>query len=471
MKITILNFIIRIISTILVLLFFLNISFAQHHANFICKNFPDQKVFLKLIKGGTLVLADSSYLKNEMLQFEFKSDAPMGLYLIKLNDSLYFDFLYHKQNIAIQLNGGVLPENIDVLKSDENKIYYQYLVYDYHYNQKSDVIYHSGNSLYSGNRMANAAKLDSLKSELRILEDNKKEFVNNLILAHPEKIITKIIKALQWPDYRQYAKLHPDSIISEFDFYKIHFFDNVNFNDTILINTPILFDITYAYLKEFVDTPSIKNYCAAVDFILQKASANKQVKQYLVNLFISSFRTSKGLEKVSAHIMNKYILPSQIKDDSLRNKLINEIIFKKELLPGDSAPDIVLPTTNHNLLRLYDVDAKAILVVFWSPDCDHCVQSLPALKKVYKKFSNKGLKIFMVSIDLDYKFWVHAIQDLEITDWIHVSDNKGMENPYIYIYHLNRTPAFYLLNENKIIFSIPTKVKEISKDLQTLLGK
>lgn len=460
----------KLILILFLFFYFLNKSAAQYQLTFFCKGFPNQQVHLKLIHGGTLKQVDSAYLKNEMLQFNLKHTNPIGLYLMKLNDSLYFDFLFHHQNIKIQLNGSVLPVNVEVLASDENKVYFEYLKYDYLYSVKSDSLFALGDKLYMANRIANTEKLDSIKQQLHALEKSKREFVENLAKKHPDKSIIKIIKAIQLPDYKQYVELNPGKYISEQDFYKDHFFDNINFSDTVLINTSILFDITYAYLKDILDTHTVNQYCDAVDFILQKAGDNV-VKQYLVNLLISSFRSNKGLEDVAGYIINKYLLPPQIKDDSLRNKILKETVLKNELLPNDTAPNIILPTTNGSLLHLHNIKAKAILVVFWTPDCDHCVASIPDLKKIYKKYHQKGLEIFMVSLDLDYKFWMHAIQDLEITKWIHVSDNKGLENPFIYIYHLKQTPTYFVLNENKIIFSIPQKIREINKDLQTLLGK
>lgn len=66
--------------------------------------------------------------------------------------------------------------------------------------------------------------------------------------------------------------------------------------------------------------------------------------------------------------------------------------------PGDEATAFTLPDLNGkevNLLKDF-AKSKAIILVFSTTWCHFCVQEIPTLKAVYKKYKNKGVSIISV---------------------------------------------------------------------------
>ena len=69
-------------------------------------------------------------------------------------------------------------------------------------------------------------------------------------------------------------------------------------------------------------------------------------------------------------------------------------------LSGGS-PDFLLPAVDGSMVRLSDYSGKVILVDFWATWCPPCVEMLPVLSKLHRKFSDKGLVVLGISLDRD----------------------------------------------------------------------
>ena len=67
---------------------------------------------------------------------------------------------------------------------------------------------------------------------------------------------------------------------------------------------------------------------------------------------------------------------------------------------GKKAPDFSMDDTEGKTLKLADfVGKKVVWLNFWGLRCGPCVRELPALQKIYEKYSPKGLVIIGVNTD------------------------------------------------------------------------
>lgn len=70
------------------------------------------------------------------------------------------------------------------------------------------------------------------------------------------------------------------------------------------------------------------------------------------------------------------------------------------LYPGDSPPEIALPTLNgESTLKLSELKGKVVLVNFWASWCGACVSELPSMERLYSRLKDKGLVILAIGID------------------------------------------------------------------------
>ena len=63
------------------------------------------------------------------------------------------------------------------------------------------------------------------------------------------------------------------------------------------------------------------------------------------------------------------------------------------------APDFTLPAVDGSMVSMSDYSGKVVLVDFWATWCPPCLEMIPILSKLHKKYSDKGLVILGVSLD------------------------------------------------------------------------
>jgi len=69
---------------------------------------------------------------------------------------------------------------------------------------------------------------------------------------------------------------------------------------------------------------------------------------------------------------------------------------------GSGAPaasDFSLQDLNGKTVKLSDFKGKPVLIDFWATWCPPCRASIPAVEKLYKTYSSKGLVVLGVSLD------------------------------------------------------------------------
>lgn len=76
------------------------------------------------------------------------------------------------------------------------------------------------------------------------------------------------------------------------------------------------------------------------------------------------------------------------------------LLFTSITFANEKASDFTLPNLKGENYQLSDNFTKGpILMNFWATWCLPCKAEMNAYKKIYKKYSNKGLQIVSISID------------------------------------------------------------------------
>jgi peroxiredoxin len=72
------------------------------------------------------------------------------------------------------------------------------------------------------------------------------------------------------------------------------------------------------------------------------------------------------------------------------------------LTPGQAAPVFVLADMKGNTVRVpEDIKGKVAVIRFWSDSCKFCVEEMPKMEKVYKKYEEKGMVILAINVGQD----------------------------------------------------------------------
>ena len=118
------------------------------------------------------------------------------------------------------------------------------------------------------------------------------------------------------------------------------------------------------------------------------------------------------------------------------------------------APNITVFKQDSTPISLHDVKAKYTILLIWAPDCGHCKQSMPSIKKFYEEYKSKGVEIFAVCSKTgpDEKTCWEGVSQLGMGGWINTSDPQH-KSKFRLVYDVKTTPQVYFLDENKKILT------------------
>lgn len=235
-----------------------------------------------------------------------------------------------------------------------------------------------------------------------------------------------------------------------------HYFGSYTFDDGRLLHTPIYLDVENYFLKilpQNAETIGSK----AIDF-LQRFQDTESFEYYLSLLMNMFDRTMYNMAagQVFVKLYDTYC------DGKSFTTLPNDLIKyyqrtadrKRKLLPGQTVP----------ALKAYDIQNKEhlssnitkdyIILWFWDPDCDDCVEMTPKLHAFYQEFAHDyNVEVFAVAITEDIERWDNFCQEQQLS-WINTCD--GMNTPnydFIDYFDIITTPVIYLLDKNHTIIA------------------
>jgi len=456
--------------SIAVLFFLASFSFSQNSVSYKVTGLKSEKAYLSAIYGSLQTIVDSCTISKGLIEFKNTSALPVGVYRISFEDSLYTDIIINNETIIMSNNVADQLDSIKIISSRENKVYYDYWRMSTYINDSVQMITKIGNAIYEANHHKLTPDLDSMARKAYRLTATLDSFTSQLINANPGLYASKLLKAYITPDWTEYKKTPGAKIYkNKSGFLKEHFFDNIDFSDSTLLNSEVFYVLCNDYLTRFVDPETDSNYIAAVDFILNKALPYQPVYKYILNLFVNTFSDTEW-EETFIHLIDNYVLKNTCGPGEHDKKMSERAAALKRLKPGNKAPEIILNDVNGTSRNLYEINAKVILIMFWSSECEHCEEVIPQIIHIYSVYKPLGLEVFAVSVDTDRKSWTNAVSK-NGSDWINVSDLKGFQSPVIAAYNAYSTPTFYLLDAEKKIISHPYSPKQMSDGLQNAFGK
>ncbi|TKC64092.1 TlpA family protein disulfide reductase [Pedobacter hiemivivus] len=145
---------------------------------------------------------------------------------------------------------------------------------------------------------------------------------------------------------------------------------------------------------------------------------------------------------------------------------------KKQLQPGNMAPDFTLLQANGKPLSLSSTRGKYVLIDFWASWCVPCRKAIPHLKEVYAKYKSKGFEIISLSGDQMDGSWKKALE-IEKMPWLQLVDDfpaKFSPSRVGSMYEVNFLPFYVLLDKTGKILVYSGNEKEVEDKLESLLN-
>ena len=451
---------------------FLFLGLQSQGSNFLyykLKGSKDKQAVLFSIRGSVTKPIDTALRQQSGGYAFFDIDKyPAGMYVVRFNDSIYTELIINNEDIDIEADVNNILMTMQVKRSVENAILFSYWQYAIYIKDSINKLNFKRQKVLKKNRGYENEQSQNLS--LRIYKMNNKlyEYIEKQHELYPKALAPKLLLAYQLPSYQRYLEEKGNRpYADEREFYRIHFFDNIDFSDARLLNTKIIYVSISDYLKNFGTPASTANYKAIIDKVMTLASANEQVYHYCLDLFIRNFDNTIW-EDVFVYLIDKYYRNSYVENPSEAVYYFKKAEAIKKLKPGKKFPDFILPDTSGVLVDLYKIKAKAKIVLFYASDCPHCEEAMPSLKEIYSAYKNLGLEMIGVAVDDDAKLWKNHIRS-DSLPWISVSDLKGMASPVVSRYNIWMTPTIFILDKKNTIVSKPKGTADIHTALIKLL--
>ncbi len=461
----------RILISIIILLISSAYGFStNHYLYYLLNGYKGDKAVLYGVRGSESFAIDTAY-KQSTGAFVFQNidKYPAGMYKIYFNDSLYTEVIFNDEDIVLESDVRNIISNMNVKKSVENSILFDYWNFAVRMRDSITRLSFERDKIEKATYNSNHPKILAINKKIEAFNKDLQYYVINKNKEFPNKFAPKLLKSYMYTDYDSYQKEHPQSKYEDEKlFYFEHFFDNIDFSDSRFVNTKVLFVSISDYMKTFAQPATTKNYTAIIDHVMAKASANKEVYKYCVNLFMKTFENSIW-EDVTAYIIDKYYIPSGYFPPQMSAYYASRSKLIKRLKPGKESPNIILKDNNGNMQNMKSISAKAKIIVFYASDCSHCQEALPKLIEIYNMYKDKGLEGFGIALDDNARKWKSGIKKLHL-NWINLSDLKGLDSPLIQTFNISSTPTIIILNKDNIIMSKPKDMSEVHATLLQLLN-
>lgn len=135
--------------------------------------------------------------------------------------------------------------------------------------------------------------------------------------------------------------------------------------------------------------------------------------------------------------------------------------------PGAMAPDIALPDTSGNIISLYSLRGKYVILVFWASWCTECREQSKKLIQLYNQNAGNTFSVYQVSLDRTRESWANGITG-DKYPWINVSDLKYWHSKAAETYLVKKVPLYFLIDPDGKIIIKSIHVSEIENKLNEI---
>jgi len=434
-----------------------------------------------------------------------------GILGLLLPGQQYFEFVYNNEEIWLETsgsNGGEYTKNLVVKKSVENRVFIPYVN-------------------FITEKKTAAGKLGEERSKLKVDEAEYKKmgdqidainkevlaFQRDLIAKNPNTLVSKIVKMsidVEIPDAPKDADGKIIDSNFQFNYFRAHYWDNVDLLDERLVNNPIFHNkLEYYFSKNMM----IQHWDTVIYNAFQfcdRLNPKSRTFEYCVGWITQNFGKSQqmGMDKVYYHMLDRYYCstnsegkhPSFWVDESKYEELCKDLDVKKAICLGEKVPNLILrDSSDTKWVNLYNLPSEYTILYFWDPECGHCKTITPKLAKLYKeKLKARNVEVYAVgkAIGKDFEAWKKFIREnklefinVAVTDQLYQIaktdpnslvpvPNDPREKPttlaslnYQVTFDIYSTPKVFILDKDKKIIAKSLSMSQIEDLLDNLQNK
>lgn len=463
-------------------------------------NQKDTTVFLIKYVGSQLFYADTAEIKKGVVIFDGKNQE-QGIMGVLLPGQKFFEFLNCGEEVFIETSVPNFIPSMKVHKSEENMVFLEYINFMSKNSELAKSLTSKRDALPESDKEGRSA----IDKEISAMGVNVKEVQKRLASENSDNFVGKLIRMSSDVDI-PIAPRNPDGSYVDsafgYKYLRDHYFDNVDFSDDRLVNTPVIQKkLEYFYSQQML-LPHPDTLIKYLTRVVDQIPTGTMMYRFFVTKITANFERSKimGMDKVVNSFVYRYYCPKDEAgnykafwmDSDKLEELCADAKKRLRLMHGEIPPNVMLPdSTNQNWLDFYSLKSDYIILYFWDPGCGHCKKETPKLQKLYdQKLKARNVEIFAVgkATGADFEDWKKFIKKNNLSfinvGLTHEVYNQAKKDPLSLIpskttleslnyqdtYDIFSTPRVWILDKDKRIVGKGLGVAQIEEYLDRLQG-
>lgn len=412
-------------------------------------------------------MADSAMATGGKMTFKKNQPYQPGFYYLRLPDkrTTIQMLIDADQTFSMKTKMNDLVNSMKVEGSVDNQLLFQTLKFE----ASQQPAFNRVNALIKSLSEGSAA-WKKAKEEQKALSQTRMDYLDKVFTENPTSIFTSFKEAGQNPNIE--PELNADGTVDNDTYvkkYRAMFWDNVNFDDTRLLYTPVIVNKLKRYMTELTaqNPTSIKE---SADHLVQQVLDKKDYFQYFANWIVLNYEPTKtslmDSEAVFVHMIQNYFTeerafwsePAEVQALQLRAYEMSQSLV------GQKGPDVKAADPNGKMRSIYEMDSDYIIVYMWNPDCEHCAEQTPQLVQFYHQWKPKGVDVFAIVVNTEKEEWVNGIKryNMPWANNVHDPTNRAIYATYF----VDNTPEVYVLDPDRKIIAKNLNVDQLQEVLE-----
>jgi hypothetical protein len=281
------------------------------------KNQPNGTILFGSVRGDDFTAIDSTTLMQPAgkVKFTFPANAHPGVYRINFGASSYakimntapqqLDFVFDNENLVFDTDFKDPVENLKVIESKENVVWFGFLAKDKILRQNIDLLEKQIDQHWL---TKDTAKVIDAANEYNQIQMERDLFVVKTSQENRGLFAAQMIKNQRQPLLDGFLTPEERKVS-----YKKEFFRTLDFTDASLINTSVYTDHIFNYLVSynnpmFTQKQRETEYIKALDIIVPNIRQNDEVYRFIMGYMVHGFKVLQ-MENVIGYISKRYNYP------------------------------------------------------------------------------------------------------------------------------------------------------------------
>jgi thiol-disulfide isomerase/thioredoxin len=437
---------------LLLLLISTTATIGQHKIEFDIKNYDQDTVVIGYYLIDKQLVYDTLY-PNEDNKYVLEGEENLdpGVYmLLTVPEREFIQFLVSEteQNYKVSFSADQLGK-LEFENAPDNRQLNDYVDFLKEVRPRADILRDTIAKLTEANK-----NVTKFQEELSAIDKRVMDYQEKVYSQHPEYISSQMLKAnkeIVVPDFSDAA----DPNLARYQYYREHYFDNINLDNPASLRTPYLHQRVDYYINKL--TPNHPDSISiALDNILEQMEPAPETFKFYLSHFLNEYAASKivGYDAIYVHLVDKYYADGKatwVEQDNL-DKIIKRANDIRPTLIGKIGADLTVYDQDETPITLSEIDYEYLILLFWAPDCGHCKKSMPDYVKFNEKWNSKGVKTLAICTkhqDKTKTCW-DAVEDKSMGGFINAADEYH-RSKFKIKYNVTSTPKLFILDKNREI--------------------